>query len=59
MCSYLARFPKKSATAVVLGAAVIFVLAVTVPFKNWLLESIYFREMVLGLVGRNTPLQQP
>ena len=37
MCSYLA-VSKKVATAVGLGAAVIFVLAVTVPL-NWLLDQ--------------------
>ena len=37
MCSYLA-VSKKVATAVGLGAAVIFVLAITVPL-NWLLDQ--------------------
>ena len=39
MCSYLA-VSKKVTTAVGLGAAVIFVLTVTVPL-NWLLDQLH------------------
>ena len=46
MCSYLA-VSKKVATAVGLGAAVIFVLAVTVPM-NWLLDKYLLRDGALG-----------
>ena len=49
MCSYLA-VSKKVATAVGLGAAVIFVLAVTVPL-NWLLDQYILREGALGWLG--------
>ena len=49
MCSYLA-VSKKVATAVGLGAAVIFVLAVTVPL-NWLLDQYVLREGALAWLG--------
>ncbi|MCL4154511.1 UNVERIFIED_CONTAM: hypothetical protein GTU68_026417 [Idotea baltica] len=46
MCSYLA-VSKKVSTAVGLGAAVIFVLAVTVPL-NWLLDQYVLQEGALS-----------
>ena len=46
MCSYLA-VSKKVSTAVGLGAAVIFVLAVTVPL-NWLLDQYILQPGALG-----------
>ncbi len=46
MCSYLA-VSKKVSTAVGLGAAVIFVLAITVPL-NWLLDQYILQEGALG-----------
>ncbi len=49
MCSYLA-VSKKVATAVGLGAAVIFVLAVTVPL-NWLLDKYLLQEGALVWLG--------
>jgi Na+-transporting NADH:ubiquinone oxidoreductase subunit E len=49
MCSYLA-VSKKVSTAVGLGAAVIFVLAVTVPL-NWLLDQYILREGALEWLG--------
>ncbi|WP_445382811.1 NADH:ubiquinone reductase (Na(+)-transporting) subunit E [Robiginitalea sp. IMCC43444] len=49
MCSYLA-VSKKVATAVGLGAAVIFVLAVTVPL-NWLLDQYLLQEGALSWLG--------
>lgn len=49
MCSYLA-VSKKVATAVGLGAAVIFVLAVTVPL-NWLLDQYILQEGALSWLG--------
>lgn len=49
MCSYLA-VSKKVATAVGLGAAVIFVLAVTVPL-NWLLDHYILQEGALSWLG--------
>ncbi|MEM9866853.1 MAG: NADH:ubiquinone reductase (Na(+)-transporting) subunit E [Bacteroidota bacterium] len=49
MCSYLA-VSKKVSTAVGLGAAVIFVLAVTVPL-NWLLDQYLLREGALVWLG--------
>ena len=49
MCSYLA-VSKKVATAVGLGAAVIFVLAVTVPL-NWLLDQYILKEGALSWLG--------
>ena len=59
MCSYLA-VSKKVSTAVGLGAAVIFVLAVTVPL-NWLLDQYILKEGALvwldpayGVDGANT-----
>jgi len=49
MCSYLA-VSKKVTTAVGLGAAVIFVLAVTVPL-NWLLDQYLLRDGALEWLG--------
>lgn len=49
MCSYLA-VSKTVKTAVGLGAAVIFVLAVTVPV-NWLLENYVLQEGALAWLG--------
>lgn len=49
MCSYLA-VSKKVATAVGLGAAVIFVLAVTVPV-NWLLDQYLLQPGALSWLG--------
>jgi len=49
MCSYLA-VSKKVSTAVGLGAAVIFVLAVTVPL-NWYLDQYILREGALSWLG--------
>ncbi|MCM4170228.1 NADH:ubiquinone reductase (Na(+)-transporting) subunit E [Arenibacter sp. TNZ] len=49
MCSYLA-VSKKVTTAVGLGAAVIFVLAVTVPL-NWLLDQYILRDGALAWLG--------
>lgn len=49
MCSYLA-VSKKVATAVGLGAAVIFVLAVTVPL-NWLLDQYILQPGALTWLG--------
>jgi len=49
MCSYLA-VSKKVTTAVGLGAAVIFVLAVTVPL-NWLLDQYILQEGALTWLG--------
>jgi Na+-transporting NADH:ubiquinone oxidoreductase subunit E len=49
MCSYLA-VSKKVSTAVGLGAAVIFVLAVTVPI-NWLLDQYILRDGALAWLG--------
>ena len=49
MCSYLA-VSKKVATAVGLGAAVIFVLAVTVPL-NWLLDTYLLQDGALVWLG--------
>ena len=49
MCSYLA-VSKKVTTAVGLGAAVIFVLAVTVPL-NWLLDQYLLRDGALAWLG--------
>ena len=49
MCSYLA-VSKKVSTAVGLGAAVIFVLSVTVPL-NWLLDQYLLREGALVWLG--------
>jgi Na+-transporting NADH:ubiquinone oxidoreductase subunit E len=49
MCSYLA-VSKKVATAVGLGAAVIFVLAVTVPL-NWLLDQYILQPGALKWLG--------
>ena len=49
MCSYLA-VSKKVATAIGLGAAVIFVLAVTVPL-NWLLDQYILRDGALVWLG--------
>lgn len=49
MCSYLA-VSKKVSTAVGLGAAVIFVLGVTVPI-NWLLNEYLLKEGALAWLG--------
>ncbi|MCT8340742.1 NADH:ubiquinone reductase (Na(+)-transporting) subunit E [Luteirhabdus pelagi] len=49
MCSYLA-VSKKVSTAVGLGAAVIFVLTVTVPL-NWLLDQYILQEGALAWLG--------
>lgn len=49
MCSYLA-VSKKVSTAVGLGAAVIFVLTVTVPM-NWLLDKYILQEGALTWLG--------
>ena len=49
MCSYLA-VSKKVSTAVGLGAAVIFVLAITVPM-NWLLDQYILKEGALSWLG--------
>lgn len=49
MCSFLA-VSKKVSTAVGLGAAVIFVLTVTVPI-NWLLDQYILREGALTWLG--------
>ena len=49
MCSYLA-VSKKVSTAVGLGAAVIFVLAVTVPL-NWLLDQYLLQPGALSWLG--------
>ena len=49
MCSYLA-VSKKVSTAVGLGAAVIFVLTVTVPL-NWLLDQYVLQEGALTWLG--------
>lgn len=49
MCSYLA-VSKKVATAVGLGAAVIFVLSVTVPL-NWLLDQYILKDGALSWLG--------
>jgi Na+-transporting NADH:ubiquinone oxidoreductase subunit E len=49
MCSYLA-VSKKVSTAVGLGAAVIFVLAVTVPM-NWLLDQYVLQPGALAWLG--------
>jgi Na+-transporting NADH:ubiquinone oxidoreductase subunit E len=49
MCSYLA-VSKKVSTAVGLGAAVIFVMAITVPL-NWLLDQYILQEGALAWLG--------
>ena len=49
MCSYLA-VSKKVSTAVGLGAAVIFVMAITVPL-NWLLDQYLLQEGALSWLG--------
>lgn len=49
MCSYLA-VSKKVTTAVGLGAAVIFVMAITVPL-NWLLDHYILQEGALAWLG--------
>ncbi len=49
MCSYLA-VSKKVSTAVGLGAAVIFVMAITVPV-NWLLDTYVLKEGALSWLG--------
>ena len=54
MCSYLA-VSKKVSTAVGLGAAVIFVMAITVPL-NWLLDQYILQEGALAWLGIGTQL---
>jgi len=49
MCSFLA-VSKKVSTAIGLGAAVIFVLTITVPV-NWLLQEYILREGALAWLG--------
>ena len=49
MCSYLA-VSKKVATAVGLGAAVVFVMAITVPL-NWLLDTYILKDGALVWLG--------
>lgn len=49
MCSFLA-VSKKVSTAIGLGAAVIFVLTITVPV-NWLLQEYILREGALSWLG--------
>ncbi|UMB52740.1 NADH:ubiquinone reductase (Na(+)-transporting) subunit E [Lutibacter sp. A64] len=49
MCSYLA-VSKKVSTAVGLGAAVIFVMAITVPL-NWLLDKYILQDGALAWLG--------
>jgi len=49
MCSFLA-VSKKVSTAIGLGAAVIFVLTITVP-ANWLLQQFILTEGALGWLG--------
>ena len=49
MCSYLA-VSKKVSTAVGLGAAVIFVLAITMPL-NWLLDQYLLKDGALAWLG--------
>ncbi len=51
MCSYLA-VSKKVSTAMGLGAAVVFVLTVTVPI-NWLLNEYVLKEGALTWMGEN------
>ena len=51
MCSYLA-VSKKVSTAVGLGAAVIFVLLVTVPL-NWLLDQYILKPGALSWLGED------
>ncbi len=51
MCSYLA-VSKKVSTALGLGAAVIFVLTITVPV-NWLLSNYVLREGALTWLGES------
>jgi Na+-transporting NADH:ubiquinone oxidoreductase subunit E len=51
MCSYLA-VSKKVSTALGLGAAVIFVLTITVPV-NWLLSNFVLREGALTWLGES------
>jgi Na+-transporting NADH:ubiquinone oxidoreductase subunit E len=49
MCSYLA-ISKKVSTALGLGAAVVFVLGITVPI-NWLLENYLLKDGALAWLG--------
>lgn len=51
MCSFLA-VSKKVSTATGLGAAVIFVLTITVPL-NWLLQEFVLKEGALAWVGQD------
>ena len=60
MCSFLA-VSKKVSTAVGLGAAVIFVLAITTPL-NWLIQEYILKEGALSLppkIEPNTPITIP
>ena len=49
MCSFLA-VSKKVSTAIGLGAAVIFVLTITVPI-NWLLQEYVLKEGAFEMAG--------
>lgn len=51
MCSFLA-VSKKVSTAIGLGAAVVFVLSITVPL-NWLLQEFVLKEGALSWMGAN------
>ena len=51
MCSFLA-VSKKVSTALGLGAAVIFVLTITVPL-NWLLNEFVLKEGALSFLGES------
>ena len=51
MCSYLA-ISKTVKTSVGMGAAVIFVLGITIPF-NWLLENYVLKEGALAWISDN------
>lgn len=51
MCSYLA-VSKKVTTAIGLGAAVIFVLGITIPI-NWVLQEFVLKEGALSWLGAN------
>ncbi|WP_114748159.1 NADH:ubiquinone reductase (Na(+)-transporting) subunit E [Pleomorphovibrio marinus] len=51
MCSFLA-VSKKVSTALGLGAAVIFVLSITVPL-NWFLNEFVLKEGALAFLGEN------
>ena len=49
MCSYLA-VSKKVTTAIGLGAAVVFVLGITIPI-NWVLQEFVLKEGALAWLG--------